>query len=167
MTAHAARGAAKHVTLERERGVYDVQVTPGLAHIVARVRDDARTEQALLVFRTLADAGVPIFLIKLHRRAVSFAIDAAQEERVTVALVEVGMACSARHDLVIISVIARSMRDLTGVIVRVADALQQAGARLYGAGDSHNSVQCLVDAERVDDAVRELRLAFGLGGDDG
>ena len=56
------------------------------------------------------------------------------------------------------------MRDLTGVMVDIADSLQSAGARLYGVGDSHNTVQCLIDAAQLDPAVKALRRTFRLKG---
>ena len=55
-----------------------------------------------------------------------------------------------------------SMRDLSGVMVAIADSLFSVGARLYGTGDSHNSVQCLIDGERVPDATKALCRTFHL-----
>lgn len=153
----------RHVTFERERGVYDLRITPDVAHIVVKVgRDDGRTDRVERVFHTLAEENVPLFLIKLHHSAVSFAVAGKQVAHVEKCMRGVAFDCLVRPNLVLISIVASSMRDLTGVMVRIADALQEAGARLYGTGDSHNSVQCLIDGSRADAAVEQLRLAFGL-----
>lgn len=155
--------AIKHVSFERERGVYAVEVTSDVAHIAVHVRaEQGRTEDILRVFRTLASASIPIFLIKLHRAAVSFALNAQQLPEAERCLQAAQFAYSVRPDLAVVSVIASSMRDLTGVMVTIADALQETKTLMYGVGDAHNSVQCLIDGERVEAAVSSLKQTFAL-----
>lgn len=153
----------RHVSFERILGVTEVQVTEGVAHVVLALRSgDQPTEQIRGVFRTLADAGIPIFLIQIHPRAVSFAVEASAIPSVKERLRESDLDLSSSADLAIVSVIASSMRDLAGVLVEIADALSAASARIYAIGDSHNSVQCLIDGERVTDAVKQLNTRFRL-----
>lgn len=155
--------AARPVTFERERGVYDIRVTRSLAHAVVKVSPQERTGQFQQVFSALADKQIPIFLIKLHSGAVSFALDESRVTEVDKCVAGQGRECTVRGDLALISVVASSMRDLTGVMVDIADSIQRAGARLYGVGDSHNSVQCLIDGGHAESAERELRSTFHLG----
>src|SRR5579872_6498746 len=78
MTGTAHGGHSRHVSFERERGVYQILVTPDLAHVVVTVgADSERSSRVLRVFRTLADENIPLFLIKLHRTAVSFVVEIA------------------------------------------------------------------------------------------
>ena len=72
------------------------------------------------------------------------------------------MNISIRREVAIISVIASSMRELSGILVSIADSLQSAGARLIAVGDSHNSVQCLIDGRFLEAAVKELTDTFAL-----
>ena len=163
MTTASHGGGTRHVHFERERGVYRVAVTQGLAHVVVKVGADAdRTDRLLRVFRTLADESVPIFLIKLHRTAVTFAMEESQIPHVERCMAAIGFECRVRPDLALLSIIASSMRDLTGIMVSIADSLQAAGARLYGVGDSHNAVQCLIDGAHQAEAVTQLKTAFAL-----
>ncbi len=163
MSVPASETAAPNVSFERERGVHAIQVTRDVAHAVVTLEDDSlRSARILQVFRVLANADVPIFLTKLHRSAVTFAFVGADLSRVEIALKTVGVRTSARRDLALIAVRAASMRDLTGVMVAIADALYAAGARLFETGDSHNSVVCLIENERVDEAVKHLRKSFHL-----
>jgi aspartate kinase len=60
---------------------------------------------------------------------------------------------------------AASMRDLHGIMAAIADALWDAGARLFETGDSHNSVQCLIAQEFADAAERRLCERFQLSAD--
>jgi len=157
------RGARGQVSFERERGVYDLQVSGDVAHVVAVVGGEpGRTAGIQRVVRTLADEGIPIFLIKLHRTAVSFAVDGGRVPEVERCLQAIGVDVRVRRDLALVSVVASSMRDLTGVMVSIAEALHRAGARLFGVGDSHNSVQCLIDGAHVEAARQELRRTFHL-----
>lgn len=151
------------VSFERERGVYDVEVVHDIGHVVVKVGSEAdRNDRIARLFRQVADKGVPIFLIKLHRSAVSFAVRGDALERVEALLSSEGTSYRARRDLALVNIIASSMRDLIGVMVRIGDALQRANARVFATGDSHNSVQCLIEEERIPQAVRELRAEFGL-----
>jgi aspartokinase len=153
----------KQVSFERVLGVTEVQVTQGVAHIVLNLRaGDRPTEEIRSVFRRLADTRIPIFLIQIHPRAVSFAVEAAQVASVKQSLAGSDLDCSSRSDLAIVSVIASSMRDLAGVLVEISAALNAARARIYAIGDSHNSVQCLIDGEHVAAAVKLLNARFGL-----
>jgi len=157
---------ANHVHFERQTGVYDVDVTEAVAHVIAAVGPpEARGERTLRLLRSVADASVPIFLAKLHGHEVSFAVEAGRLADVERVLTADGYEFRARRDLAIVTVHASTMRDLTGVMVRIADALQLAQARMYGAGDSHSSVQCLIDGHRVSAALGQLRTAFGVGTD--
>jgi aspartate kinase len=163
MSGSAQGAAAKPVSFERERGVYKVLVTRDVAHAVVKVGDDEqRVERMMRVFRTLADESIPLFLIKLHRSAVTFAVDGMFVPRLETCIERAGFGIRTRRDLALLSVVASSMRDLTGVMVTIADSLQEAGARLYATGDSHNSVQCLIQGERVEGALGQLKLVFGL-----
>ena len=167
MAIPASETSSPNVSFERERGVYALQITRDVAHAVISVGDDAqRNSRILLVFRVLADADVPVFLIKMHRTAVTLAVAGADLDKAEGALASAGLKTRPRRDLAIIAVRAASMRDLHGVMVEIADAVYSAGARLCEIGDSHNSVQCLVEADHVPQAVERLRQTFDLSAQD-
>lgn len=163
MSVSAPAARARQLSFERERGVYKVLSQRDLAHAVVPVGgDEGRTGRILHLLRTVADQSVPIFLIKLHRSAVTFALESSEVPQLEKCLTAEGYDFKVRHDLVLLTILASSMRDLTGVMVQIADALQRAGARLFGVGDSHNSVQCLIDGEHVEAAYAQLNEAFAL-----
>jgi aspartate kinase len=163
MAASARENQAPHVSFERERGVYAIHVTRDVAHAVISVGDEAlRANRILEVFKILSDADIPVFLIKMHRTAVTLALGGTDVARVEAALTQAGLKAKMRRDLALVAVRAASMRDLSGVMVAIADALYEAGARLYGTGDSHNSVLCLIEGNRVPEAVRALCRTFRL-----
>ncbi|HSV75202.1 MAG TPA: hypothetical protein VLH79_15705 [Chthonomonadales bacterium] len=160
----STRGAtARHVSFERKRGVQRVTVSPDVAHLtVAAASTETCSADIGRVFSVVGDAGIPIFLIQLHSLAVSFSVERADEERAVSTVRGAGYACTHRSDLAILQVFASGMRELEGILVDIADALQEAGARIYGMGDSHDQVQCLIEAAAADAAVERLKLRFGL-----
>ena len=163
ITASSTSTRSPKVSFERERGVYAIQVTRALAHAVVSVRTEGeRTERILQVFQILTAAGVPIFLIKLHRTAVTFALAGKDVEQAETAFRTAGFRVQMRHDLAMLVVKAASMRQVSGIMVDISDALYAAGAHLYGTGDSHDSVQCLIEATHVEVAVEQLCAVFDL-----
>ena len=154
---------SRPVTFERERGVYRVDQARNLAHVSVEVGyDSEKTARIQRILSALAQERIPIFLIKLHADSVSFGVEGARLETVERCLNGAAIAGTVRRNLALVTVWATSMSDLTGVMVRIADSLQNAGARLIGVGDSHNSVQLLIDGEHADSAVAELESTFEL-----
>ncbi len=148
--------------IERESGFFHFDATHDVAHVIVSVGGtEGRAERVIHVFRIVAEAGVPVFLAKLHGHEISFAVEAKRLQDVERALQVGGYSYRARRDLAIVTVHTGTLRDLTSVMVRIADALQLAGARMYGAGDSHSSVQCLIDGHRAEAALNQLRTTFG------
>ena len=64
--------------------------------------------------------------------AVTLALAGADVAKAESTLSAAGLKATMRHDLALVAVRAASMRDLSGVMVAIADALYEAGARLYG-----------------------------------
>lgn len=163
MAATGATASSPKIVFERERGVYALEVLHDIAHAVVSTGDDAlRTSRQIHAFRTLTDADIPVFLVKMHRTAVTFALAGSDLARAQSTLEASGFKATTRRDLALISVRAASMRDLHGVMVEIADALAEAGATLFETGDSHNSVQCLVEGNKVEASLARLREKFHL-----
>lgn len=152
----------RQLSIERERSVFEVDVTRDVGHVRVVVGDPhGRDERTRLLLRAVADAGVPIFLAKLHGQEVSFATEARRLSEVEQVLAEQGFDYRMRRDLALVTVTSGGLPDRTVMMVRIADALHVAGARMYGVGDSHSSVQCLIDGEHAEAAAAQLRSALG------
>ncbi|MDE2126142.1 MAG: hypothetical protein KGJ62_06095 [Armatimonadetes bacterium] len=151
------------VAFERERGVVAVEVTRQVCHAVIDVGDgDDRPTRILNTFQTLATAHVPVFLIKLHRTAVTLGLAGLDAERAEAAIASGGMQVRLRCDLALIVVRASSMRDLSGIMSQIADALFVVGAHMLATGDSHSTVQCIIEDDRANAVAQELATVFGL-----
>ena len=163
MDIQAVKSTTSNVSFERERGVSGLTVIRDVAHLVIYTGDDTgRTDRILQVFQSLANINVPVFLIKMHRTRLTMAMAGRDLQRAHLALEATGMQIATRRDLGLVAIRAASMRDLHGVIIMIADALFEAGAQILEIGDSHDSVQCLLEVEKIADAVTSLRAKFSL-----
>lgn len=154
-----------NVTFERERGVHAIQVTHDVAHAVMAIDSEACPTHAAgvqFLLRALNDAQIPLFLIKLHRTAITAGLAGVYLPKLEEAMAREGIRVKTRRDLSLIIVKAALMRETSGVMVQISDALVAAKANLFQTGDSHNSVQCLIEADRTDAALSELCKTFHL-----
>ncbi|MFM7321805.1 MAG: hypothetical protein ACKO5K_09815 [Armatimonadota bacterium] len=148
----------RRLSFERERGVTRIAVRNGLSHYTVACTPAERLD----TIRALADARVPIFLIKIDPDGFSFLTrgnHAADADHI------LGQRQGRWHradDLSLVSTIAGSMRDLSGVISRIHDALIEAKVGVRRTGDAYDAVHCLVDGTNAPAAVAALERAFGL-----
>lgn len=165
-----ARGSAS-VSFERERGVTRVATRRGLAHVTVHLPAQEEAGARLAVLQALAQAGVPVFLVKLAPGALSFAVRADAvarcEELLATGLWGGGAPrFTLLRDLGLVTVLAGAMRDLSGVMARIYEALVQAGVAVRQTGDAYNAVILLVAGSELDQAARVLRQTFALAAED-
>lgn len=165
MYEHLPQQRSRRFFIEQERGVTDVRVHVGLAHV--RVRTGAG-EQAqrnqLQVLDSIAQQGINISLIKLHHQWTTFVINQADVPAVTQILQAIGMEYKILPDLALVTTVAANMRELSGVMASIAEALWAVGAHIIETGDSHNTVQCLIPEQNAFSAAQALRQKFQTGG---
>jgi aspartokinase len=155
--------AGERVSFERERGVSAIVVSPEVAYLFVRVPDpDQVPQQRLQVLNTLQQTGISIFLIKLQRQGISFGVQASDMERARAALEQAGFLVTVKPRRVMVSVFAPNMRELHGVLARIAEILYESGAAIEQISDAHNRVTCLIEASRAPQVVARLRRAFRL-----
>ncbi len=153
----------QRLSFERERGVYALRVMHNIAHAVVKFGVEGnRSEHIERALKTISDAGAPIFLIKLHRNSITFALAECDSVIAKEAFQRAGYITTFREDLAMISVIAASMREVSGIMADISDALCSADAHMYETGDSHDSVQCLIAEERTAAALHQLCKTFHL-----
>jgi len=145
---------------ERKRGVTGIAVEEGLVHVEVQVPPDLR--ERLKVFKALAEAGISLFLIKFHPDSIHFLIRKEVLSKAQKVLQGLNRPTKVTRDCALISVLSSAMRDLPGVMARIAEALYEQGAELLETGDSHDSVMILVKRSDAEKVVNALRQKFGL-----
>jgi aspartokinase len=158
--------ASRPVQFEKERGVTEVQVARGIAHFVVRCPEGPGAPESawrLSLLKELADGGAALFLVKIHPGAVSFGVrDADGIARAEKVLAGRGEAFTALHDLALLSVVAGAMRDLSGVMAAIYEALVGQGVVVQQTADAYNAVHLLVPGADADRGQRALCERFAV-----
>lgn len=149
---------------EKERGITEVTVLPGVAHATVTLSDapGGVAHGRLELLQKLAARGVPVFLVKLLPDGLSFALRAAQVEAGAGLLAEEGLPHRLRRDLALMTVVAGAMRDLSGVMSSIYEALVSRQIAVRQTGDAHNAVHLLVPGDRASEARQALHECFAL-----
>jgi aspartokinase len=151
------------VHFEKERGVTEVRVDPPVTHASVYLPAERLATERLSLLRSLAAAGIPIFLVKLLPDGISFAVRADSAAACEALLSERDVRHDLLRDLVPLSIVAGAMRDLSGVMAAIYDALNGAGVRVEQTGDAYNAVLCLVERASAARAADALEQRFALG----
>lgn len=147
---------------EKERGVTQIRVTPDIVHFCLKLPSDGGG--MLPEIRALAHAKIPIFLVKLIPGGLTLAVRAANVADATSLLEHRGVGFTTRQDMALVSVIAGAMRDLSGVMADIYEALQQAQVAIRQTGDRYDAVHILVDGSEAGTAQKALAVRFGQAG---
>jgi len=153
------------VGFEKERGVSSVACQGDLAHVMVEFPPSdhpAGHRHQLGIFRALAQAGISISLFKLHRQVLSFIIHRQDMEQARKVLSEEGYPFRINEPMSLVMVYAPNMRELSGVMANIVEALLNAGVSIVQTGDSYNSVMCLVSDQEARRAVEALKERFGV-----
>jgi hypothetical protein len=145
---------------ERSRGVTQVRAVVGLAHVDIV----APPQQRLPLLRTLAQRKIPVFMVAFTHEGISLVVRQDSAAACEAALQSIGHPFTLTADQTLISVIAGAMRDLSGVIAQIYDALHEEGIAILRTGDAYDAVHVLVSGPEADRAQKALEARFPVEG---
>ncbi|MER3474392.1 MAG: hypothetical protein C4335_10260 [Armatimonadota bacterium] len=164
MYEHVPQPRGRRFFIEQERGVTEVRVEVGLAHVrVPTGSGEVGLRRHLQVLDAVAEQGVSVSLVKLHKDWLTFAVNQSDVPKVSQCLNALEIEYKIVPNLALVITVASNMRESAGVMAQIAEALWEAGAHIIETGDSHNTVQCFVPEERAFAAAQALRRRFRLG----
>jgi aspartate kinase len=150
--------------------VRDDRVVTGVTHLPAMAQltvtappGSTRADMPLVVFRSLADAGISVDLINASPDRQSFIVNQHLADRAAGQMQDRGFHVFRRDHCAKVSIVGMGMRGRPGVMARVVEALHGAGVEILQTSDSHLTISCLVRQEDLVKAVRALHDAFDLG----
>ncbi|MFY7952262.1 MAG: ACT domain-containing protein [Armatimonadaceae bacterium] len=143
---------------ERERGVTEIAVRNDLTHLAIACDSDGR----LRALRALAAGDVPLFLLKLAPDGFRCVVRSANADAAASVVLNAGFALTRTDRVAMVSTIAGTMRDLSGVMARICDVLIEARISVLQTGDAYDAVHCLVSEADAPGAVEALRRTFGI-----
>lgn len=118
--------------------------------------------QRLTLLQTLAQARVPVNQVKLLPEGLCFVISENHASACKNLLRDQKGEVSVLGNMALISTIAGAMRDLSGVIARICEALLSASIPNRQVGDAYDAVLCLVPAVDAPRALAALKEQFQL-----
>lgn len=118
--------------------------------------------QRLQILQSLAQARVPVNQVKLLADGLCFVISENHASACRELLNDEKGEVTILEGMALISTIAGAMRDLSGVIARISEALLSAAIPNRQVGDAYDAVLCLVPAGEAPRAIAALRQQFGL-----
>lgn len=144
---------------ERERGVTQIAVENAVALFTVRA------DSALVVLERLAEARVPINHVKLSTDGLSFVVSENHATACQAALKQANFIYTVQAELAIVRTVAGAMRDLSGVVARIYEALIGVDVSVRLVGDAYDSVFGLVAQADANKAESALRAQFEIGDD--
>ena len=123
---------------------------------------DALPKSRLRLLEILAQQRVPINQVKLLPDGLCFVISENHASACRKLLSTEKGEVTVLENMALISTIAGAMRDLSGVIARICEALLSASIPNRQVGDAYDAVLCLVPSADAPRAVVALREQFGL-----
>jgi aspartate kinase len=174
----------------REHGVTAVAnsgVVVPLELTVAEAREKPDVEREVLT--RIADIGVSVYYVTVSDRSLAFVVDKACVDPVREVLEgahipvqrpdgsiaeyvvvppgaepagEKALQLAVGGDAVIVSVIGHGLRHVSGVMARLAEALENNGIEIMQVAGSSHALSCLVSAAHRDQAVLRLHEKFHL-----
>lgn len=152
-------------SFERERGVNDVRLEAEVAYLDITLPTDRRTpDKHLDIYKGLAENAYPMRLVKMHPEGISFAVERRHFKGVMELLTRLGYSFEAADEMVILAITAVNMREMWGVMAKMAETLLDADVEILQVGDAHDAVLCMVPQSEANLAHESLRKVFGLDG---
>lgn len=146
-------------------GEEDGRIITGITHISNRVQiriSSKDKEHCNSVFHTLAKKGISIDLISVFPKEKVFTIDESDIESFKDIALDLGIQYEYTCNCSKISIIGSRMRGIPGVMSRILKALEEGNVDILQTADSHNTIWCLVNTNKVKEAINLLHREFNL-----
>lgn len=145
---------------ESGRVVIGVAQSPDM--VLCSVDGGGGPEDAVRIFRGLAEAGISVDLINVAPDRRRFVVSGEDAPRTCRILEDQGFHVEMRPECAKVSVVGTGMRGLPGVMAMIAEALQREGIPILQTADSHVTISCLVPCQDMERAVQALHRTFRL-----
>lgn len=126
-----------------------------------------RMQTELEMFRRVADAGISIDQVTINQAGVAFVVNGDLGHDIRSLLGDLNLAVRVREGCSKLSIVGAGMRDATGVVHQIVQALSQANVEIIHCTDSNVTVSILVpqaDVARAETAVHDqFHLDTGEG----
>jgi aspartokinase len=152
-----------YTSFERRRGVTDVRLREGVAHLqVTGLARETLMAERLTGLDSVRRAEVKLDFLKLTTDGFTFVVASEDADRAAAALRADGFAVEVANGRSVISVHCVNIRDEAGIVAQIAEATTASGAHIEQVGDSHDCILLVAEHDAAHRAADALRAAFRL-----
>lgn len=152
------------VNIIRDRLITGITYTSNIVQIkIGRHERNNQCNIELLVFKSMAEAGISVDFITVQPTAVMFTVSREKAHRAENILKELDLAPVMEFNCAKVAVVGAAMTGIPGIMYKVVEALSEKDIDILQAGDSYTNIWCLVKQEDMKKAVQALHDKFELG----
>ncbi|MEG1255175.1 aspartate kinase [Clostridium sp.] len=147
-------------------GENNERIITGITHMENRVQiriSNNSKKHCNDIFKTLAEEGISIDLISVFLKDQIFTISNYDLEKFKKIGVDLDIKYEYTENCSKISIIGSKMRGIPGVMSRILKALEEGNVDVLQTADSHTTIWCLVESDKVKCAINLLHNEFNLG----
>jgi aspartate kinase len=136
---------------------------PGMGLVLVKTKAGVmNSEDSVKVFKVLAEAAISVDMNSVSTSQVSFIVKQEVLGKVGDLLMPLGFNVELLPHCSKIALIGVGMQDVSGIMVRVVEALHKHHIKLLQTVDSEITISCLVPEDQISQATKVLYNEFGL-----
>lgn len=150
--------------ISREVGE-NTRLITGITHVDNRVQIVINSNSGIknnTIFHILAEENISIDLINVSSKERAFTINKSDLLKFDKIAKKMNITYSYIDNCSKIAVVGAKMRGIPGVMARILDALDAGNVDILQTADSHTTIWCLVNSDRVREAINLLHDEFIL-----
>ena len=142
-------------------------VITGITHQADRIQvsislDDniANQKDYKSILEILANSNISLDLINIFPKEKVFTISESKKELFEKVMSKHNLKYTLIDNLSKIAIVGTKMRGIPGVMAKIVTALDEKGIEVLQSADSHMTISCLVESDKVQEAIKALHKAF-------
>ncbi|NLN86389.1 MAG: aspartate kinase [Syntrophomonadaceae bacterium] len=157
MEEHRVVSGIAHDTNVARIALFDVPDQPGVASIIFKILADHRINVDMVIQSAMRD----------DRNDIAFTIERSEFNKarqvVNEIVIKIGASgMSYSTEVAKVSIVGAGMQSNRGVAAAMFDALARQDINIHMISTSEIKISCIIDEDRIEDAVRALHVAFHL-----
>lgn len=146
--------------LTEKRYMTGVTHQPGRIQVSIKRNDNKENPEYKNVLEILANHKISLDLINIFPREKVFTISSSVKDIFEQLMAEKNIVYSLEEGLSTIAVVGSGMKGIPGVMARIVGALDKENIEVLQTADSHMTIWCLVETDKVQKAIQVLHKAF-------
>jgi aspartokinase len=147
----------------RRKGVTDIGYEVGLIHFAVPLKAGKDAKERIQILSELSAGGVKPMLVKFHPHSLHFAVRSQEKEKALGVLKgKLRFEPTVTDNCCLVAVISSAMRDLPGVMSRIAEVALRLSTDILETSDTRSAVLLLVHEDEAMQFVEALCKAFNV-----